>query len=146
MHAYNESYLKEVVETQGKLFEEVTVYEPGIDVRHFIENYMISRTRKFIDQGQAYVCTLDAKDLWTYFCKTDNFKPICGNAIGGFTVNWIGQFYAYFQWYYNMSSKRIAELIPIDFICAAYRGLHDLDLDLAVQKVGEQIVENNMFP
>ena len=120
MYAYAESYLKEVVETQGKLFEEVAEY---------------------IDHGQAYVCTLDAKALWDYFCKTDHFMPKCGDAIGGFSVNWIGQFYAYFQWSYNISSRKVIERIPLDFIYTAYNGLHDLELDLAVKKVGEQVVK-----
>lgn len=140
MHAYNEVYLKEVVETQGKLFGEVVEYSPGIDVENFIENYMTSRTRQFIDEGQAYVCTFDAKELWEYFCKIDGYRPRQGEAIGGFSVDWIGQFYAYFQWYYNMTSKRVIELVPLEFIRAAYHGLHDLELDLAVQKVGEQVV------
>ncbi len=147
MHAYNESYLKEVVETQGKLFEEVMVYEPGIDVGCFIEQYMVSKTREFIDSGQAYVCTLSAEELWRYFCKTDNFRPIQGQPMDGFSANWIGQFYAYFQWYYNIASKKVIEMISLEFIRAAYRGLHDLDLDLAVRKAGEQIdkKKNNMF-
>lgn len=141
MHAYAKVYLKEIVETQGKLFEEIDEYEPGIDVRFFINNYMGSKTRGYIDCGQAYVCTLNAEELWNYFRKTDNFEPICGNAVGGFAINWIGQFYAYFQWYYNISSKKVLELIPLDFIYTAYSGLHDLELDLAVKKVGGQVVK-----
>lgn len=141
MYAYAESYLKEVVETQGKLFEEVAEYEPGIDVKFFIKKYMESKTREYIDHGQAYVCTLDAKALWDYFCKIDHFMPKCGDAIGGFSVNWIGQFYAYFQWSYNISSRKVIERIPLDFIYTAYNGLHDLELDLAVKKVGEQVVK-----
>lgn len=141
MRAYNESYLKEVVETQGKLFEQAAEYDPEIDLKDFIQQYMVSKTRGFIDNGQAYVCTLNAEDLWNYFCAVDNFKLKKGsNSIGGFAVNWIGQFYAYFQWYYNISSKKVIEFVPFDFFYTAYSGLHDLELDLAVQKVGERIV------
>ena len=140
MPAYAEAYLNEVVETQGQLFDEVAVYEPGIDVKSFIESYMTSKTRSFIDNGQAYVCTLNSRELWEYFCKTDRYKPSRGEKMGGFVADWIGRFYAYFQWYYNLSSRKVLELIPLDFIRVAYSGLHDLDLDLAVRKVGEQIV------
>ena len=49
---------------------------------------------------------------------------------------WIGEFYAYYQWYYNLSSAEILQKIPVEFLKKAYAGLHDLDLDLAVQKVG----------
>lgn len=139
MYAYDSSYLSEIVETQGKLFEEVQEYVPGIDVEKFIYVYMNSRTRQYIDHAQAYVCTLSSKELWDYFCKTDNFLPSKGQCIPGFSVNWIGQFYAYFQWFYNITSKKVIELVPLAFIRVAYNGLHDLELDLAVRKVGEQI-------
>ena len=38
---------------------------------------------------------------------------------------------------YNKPSDEIVKKIPIEFLKKAYYGLHDLDLDLAVQKVGE---------
>ena len=139
IHAYDESYLNDIVETQGKLFENAHEYAPGIDMTGFIHDYMNSKTREYIDCAKAYVCTLDAMALWNYFCETDSFKPISGEGIFGFAINWIGQFYAYFQWYYNISSKKVLELVPLDFIRAAYNGLHDLELNLAVKKVGEQL-------
>ena len=36
-----------------------------------------------------------------------------------------------------MPSAEIIKKIPVDFLIKAYHGLHDLDLDLAVKKVGE---------
>ena len=139
VHAYSEVYLDEIVETQGKLFANVQDYIPSIDMENFIYDYMNSKTREYIDHAKAYVCTMDAKTLWEYFCATDSFKPISGEGIFGFAINWIGQFYAYFQWYYNISSKKVLELVPLDLIRAAYNGLHDLELNLAVKKVGEQL-------
>lgn len=147
MHAYHEAYLEEIVETQGELFDEITMFSPGIDVKNFIQAYMKSATRNSIDWAQAYVCTMNAKELWDYFLKTEKFKPRKGEDIGGFKPNWVGQFYAYFQWYYNISSKEVVQLVPLEFIMSAYGGLHDLELDLAVKKVGEGIGinENRMF-
>lgn len=139
MYAYDESYLNEIVETQGKLFEEVQEYVPNIDVSRFICEYMNSKTREYIDNAQAYVCTLDSQALWNYFCETDHFEPTFGEGLFGFAINWIGQFYAYFQWFYNISSKKVMEHVPLEFIRAAYNGLHDLELALAVKKVGEQL-------
>ena len=51
--------------------------------------------------------------------------------------DWIGEFYAYYQWYYGIPSAEVVKRIPLDFLKKAYYGLHDLELDLAVQKVGE---------
>ena len=59
-----------------------------------------------------------------------------GAAMQGFMPDWIGEFYAYYQWYFNLPSAEVVKKIPIDFLKKAYFGLHDLELDLAVQKVG----------
>ena len=50
---------------------------------------------------------------------------------------WIGEFYAYYQWFYNLPSAELVKRIPVSFLKKAYAGLHDLDLDLAVKKVGK---------
>ncbi len=36
-----------------------------------------------------------------------------------------------------MPSAELVEKIPVSFLKKAYPGLHDLELDLAVQKVGK---------
>ena len=41
------------------------------------------------------------------------------------------------QWYYNIPSSKVLEKVPLVFLEKAYFGLHDLEHDLAVQKVGE---------
>lgn len=40
MYAYDKSYLNEIVETQGKLFEDVQDYVPNIDMENFIYLYI----------------------------------------------------------------------------------------------------------
>ena len=67
MEVFSKSYLEEVVENQGKLFEYAEEHYPGIDVADFIESYMKSYTRAMVDEGQAYVCTMDAETLYNYF-------------------------------------------------------------------------------
>ena len=62
-------------------------------------------------------------------------KP--GKALEGFMPDWIGEFYAYYQWYFNLPSSEVILKIPVAFLKKAYYGLHDLDLKLAVKKVGE---------
>ena len=57
----------------------------------------------------------------------------------------IGEFYAYYRWYYNIPSREVLQRIPLDFLEKAYFGLHDLELDLAVQKVGKKQDEYYMF-
>ena len=52
------------------------------------------------------------------------------------SIEWIGEFYAYYQWYYSIPSSEVIQKVPLSFLEKAYYGLHDLDLDLAVKKVG----------
>lgn len=137
MVAYSQDYLNDVVENQGKLFDFVAQTYPDKDTEDFIKTYMASKTRKSIDEAKAYVNTMDAKELWEYFTKTEKYSLKSGKALGGFMPDWIGEFYAYYQWYYNIPSAEVLKKVPLDFIKKAYYGLHDLELDLAVQKVGE---------
>lgn len=136
MRAYSEDYLNDVVENQGKLFDFVAQSFPIGDTEDFIKTYMASKTRKSIDEAKAYVNTMSAKDLWAYFTETEKYEMKPGKALNGFMPDWIGEFYAYYQWYYGIPSVEVIEKVPLDFIKKAYHGLHDLELDLAVQKVG----------
>ena len=138
MEVFSESYLEEVIETQGQLFEYAEAHCPEIDTADFINTYMKSSTRAKIDEGQAYLCTMDAGSLFDYFLKYDGYIVKNGKTVGGFAANWIGQFYALFQWIYKIPSKEVVELLPVRFMFEGYPGLHDLDLRTAVGKVGEQ--------
>ena len=136
MRAYAEAYLNDVVENQGKLFDFVAQQYPDMDTEAFINTYMASKTRMSIDEAKAYVNTMDAKTLWDYFIKTENYRLEAGKALAGFMPDWIGEFYAYYQWYYGLPSAELIRKIPVSFLKKAYAGLHDLELNLAVKKVG----------
>ena len=69
MRAYPEVYLHDIVESQGKLFDFVSQNYPEKDTSDFINTYMTSKTRESIDQGKAYVSTMNASELWDYFSK-----------------------------------------------------------------------------
>ena len=137
MRAYPVEYLNDVVENQGKLFDLVAQSYPDMDTMDFIAAYMASKTRKSIDEVQAYVMTMDAQALWAYFVETEQYTLKPGKALEGFMPDWIGEFYAYYQWYYNIPSCEVIRKVPLEFLKKAYMGLHDLELALAVQKVGE---------
>ena len=111
---------------------------PEKDTEDFITTYMQSKTRKSIDEAKAYVNTMNAQELWHYFTETENFELKPGKALNGFMPDWIGEFYAYYQWYYNLPSCEVLKVVPLDFLKKAYYGLHDLELELAVRKVGEE--------
>ena len=138
MRAYSKVYLADVVENQGMLFDKIALNFPTKDTVDFIATYMQSKTRKSIDESQAYVNTMSASELLEYFLQTEGYVFKDGPALEGFVPDWIGEFYAYYQWYYNIPSAEVIRRVPIDFLIEAYRGLHDLHLELAVKKSESQ--------
>ena len=138
MNAYPECYVNEIVETQGKLFE-LVADTPSVDFEDFINRYMIGKTRSYLDRADAYLSNLNEKELYEYFCKLDGFSPKKGASLSGFAPDWIGQFYARSQWQENIPSNRLVSILPPCFVKASYAGLHDLDLDLAIDKVFKNI-------
>ena len=136
MEVFSKSYLKHVVETQGELFDLFARQNPACDTDDFIASYMSGKTRADIDAGQAYVCTMFSEDLLARFMTETGYQPRPGESMKGFMPDWIGRFYAYYQWSQKMSSSETLAAVPLSFLKVAYRGLHDLDLPLAVAKVG----------
>ena len=136
MGAYSKAYLDEIIENQGKLFDYVAVTYPDMDTEDFICSYMKSSTRKYVDETQAFVCTMDVQTLWEYFLHTDRYELKKGTAMGGFMPDWTGEFYAYCQWQYSIPGSEVINKVPIAYLKKAYAWLHDLELELAVRKVG----------
>ena len=95
MRAYSEAYLNDVVENQGKLFDFVAYSFPNRDTKDFINFYMASNIRRYIDEAKAYIITMDAKELWEYFSDMEHYDFKIGNALEGFMPDWIGEFYSY---------------------------------------------------
>ena len=77
MDVFSEAYLEEVIENQGKLFEYAEEHCPGIDVADFIEAYMKSRTRALIDEGQAYVSTMETRKSGQGICAELDWSVLC---------------------------------------------------------------------
>lgn len=136
-HPYDRLYLQEITETQGALFESLQDLAPTVDGLAFIRDYMKSPTRAFIDKGDVYLATLGPKGLMEYYRKEDSPVIKTGESLRGFAPNWVGQFYARYQWEKGGLSSDIVDAVPPEWLMAAYPGLHDLDLGLAVEKVSQ---------
>ena len=139
VHPYSEAYLQDIAETQGALFERLQDIAPNIDGLDFIRTYMKSETRLFLDRGDVYLATLDPKGLFDYYQTEDANEVKQGTPLRGFAPNWIGQFYAQYQWQTGALSGDIVDRIPPKWLETAYPGLHDLDMRLAVEKVAAEV-------
>ena len=52
-------------------------------------------------------------------------------------AEWLGEFYARYQYYTNIPSSKIVKIITPEFICKRYNVLHDLDMGVAVRKLSK---------
>ena len=138
-HPYNIVYLQEIAETQGALFERLQDDAPKVDGVDFIRSYMKSDTRQYLDRGDVYLATLGSKGLMAYYQAEDAHEAKLGRPLRGFAPNWIGQFYAQYQWHTGVPSRDIVDQIPPEWLMSAYPGLHDLDMRLAVEKVASEV-------
>ena len=133
--AYPIAYRDEIVETQGKLFGRFQREHPEADGEDFMSAYMRGETRARIDGAAAVLSNMTASELEDAFMRQDGYVIRPGCPTDPLAADWIGQFYAYYQWQTGEKSKDIIARIPAHVMCAAYPGLHDLDLPLAVERV-----------
>lgn len=138
-HPYDSAYLQEIAETQGALFERLQDIAPEVDGLAFIRSYMKSATRLFLDKGDVYLATLGPRELMDYYQTEEVCEATPGSPLRGFAPNWIGQFYAQYQWQTGSLSSDIVDRIPPEWLVSVYPGLHDLDLRLAVEKVAAEV-------
>lgn len=115
MKPYAEVYLDDVVETQGKLFEYVAETFPQADFQNFVETYMKSKTRRFIDDGQPYVNTMDPVTLWEYFQKADGYKVKKGKSLLDLSLNGWENFTRCFNGKTNCPVKKPFVKFPLIF-------------------------------
>ena len=140
--AYDEVYLPMVVEEQGRFFESFQFTHPDRDGIALIAGYLRSGVRAALDRGDAWYLTLDAAHLRKVYFDQEKPAPGPGRPLTGFLPQWIGEFYALAQWYWNVPSRELVERIPVADLCAVYPGAHDLDLRRAVEKLGRPVFDS----
>lgn len=141
-HPYDASYLQEIAETQGALFERLQDVAPAVDGIDFVRTYMKSQTRAYIDKGDVYLATLGPAGLMDYYRREEPTELKPGAPLRGFAPNWMGQFYAQYQWQTGMLSCDVVEQVPPEWLATSYQGLHDLDLPIAVNKVAAEMKQS----
>ena len=125
-------YLDDLAEAQGILFEEVV--NRGYDLVDFAPRYMQTHLRVMMDKGSAKHCTMYHYDIFDELAKLRfQFKPAV-LSLDSWMANWIGEFYARLQWRADRSSAYVIACVPIEQVIQSYNVLHDLDMELAIDR------------
>lgn len=131
-YVFDKAYLDDVVECQGEL---CTVgVEQGYSLESILEVFMHSEIKSMMDRGYAVYLTMLGTELWELMDK-NKLKKVQGKIDGSFLPEWLGCFYALLQWKSGLPSRKVIEKYPVKSIIKRYNVLHDLDLELAVDKV-----------
>jgi hypothetical protein len=126
-----EAYLDEVTETQGELFK--LAVERDYDLAFFISSYLKSAIRNFIDKGYAIYCTMSATDILEALQNTQMLKN-SETFQNDDMATWIGEFYSLKQWKTGIPSSKLVTLIQPKDLISKYNVLHDMDINLAVDR------------
>ncbi len=131
-------YVDDLAEETGKLFQNWAWKNLNMDA--MVTQYMCSHLRENIDKRYARFCTQSWNDMDRQFQAVEGTT-----AYDPLLCDWLGYFYTYLQQHTGKSSRAIIQQYPFEFMYVKSNVLHDLDMDLAIERwVGHE--KNNMLP
>lgn len=108
-----------------------------LDFFDFVRKYMKSKLKNYIDYRSAVHSNMMGNEQFEWMEK--NYKLKEGCKVDFVLANWIGEFYAVLQYNTKIESKDLVEILPPDKLFRMSRVLHDIDLDLAVDRVIKEL-------
>lgn len=130
---YMPLYIDEVTDTQGSLFAQAA--RMGYRIDRFAEDFMRSELRRQIDDVSPIYCTMTPEIMMEYLKKEGVVFVKADEVFDEIQAEWLGVFYSRIQFKSGEYSKDLIKRYPSDMILSRYNALHDLDVDLAVEKL-----------
>ncbi len=123
--------ISELIEIQGDLFAHFVNEYPQADFADFATNYLKSEWRCRIDNSDAKICALEARDLIYLMMRIDRYKVKDGASLSESQASFIGEFYAYLQTIVSLSSAMIVERLPVLKLVSSLKEIEGMELDEA---------------
>jgi len=141
--AYSDLYVGEITENQSRMFLLIRDYYPGIDEKWFIETWMKSNTRQYLDRAMPKWAGMMPLELANWFIEEEcNNEYKKGKPWGGFLPQWVGIMYSLYQWQYNVPSRQVIEELPLDVMERCYDPFHEAGDAVAIEKLRELVIKN----
>lgn len=123
-------YIHDVAEETGELFGHWA--EDQLDMDKMVTRYLNSSFRENVDRRYAKFCTQSWDEM------AEHFVGILGTrTYDSVLCEWLSYFYTHLQGFTQKSSRELIGQYPFETVYARSRVLHDLDMDLAIQKAVE---------
>ncbi len=121
---------------QGETFE-LSIDLTSTSSEIFMRRFMNSKTAKMIDGKDILQMNLQAKDIIDLVeeeYKESNYGSI---KYSKDEMYWIGYFYRYFSYTYELSSNRVYKIVKPKELRGLYLPYHTLSLEQAIERVLE---------
>ena len=122
---------------QGRLFE--LVLKNGYDCKEFIEKFMNSKTAAALDETYDRLQWAGEEYILEELCEEVGGIPKAGITYHNEIMYWSGYTYRYWRYYTGESSAEIYAIAPAETMAAGYRGLHTLDVQMAIDRLKEML-------
>lgn len=131
-----DSYSDEVAENQGRLFE--LACDSKYNMEDFVYRFMGSKLRDELDRRNPIKCNMFFDEMLEELLKSESFK-VESQLLNPEICCWIGEFYSILRDTLCIRSKYLIKLLPFPKMYSMARTLHDLDMDLAIERVATNI-------
>lgn len=133
-HAYDKIYLNEICISQSELFTKVLFLKPHVDIDQFITDYMHSDIRRMIDSAWPRWASSPANEILDGFIEQENYVIPTGQCrMDEDMAIWVGDYYARYQWYWNISSADLITWFPTMELGPRYPGMHSKNMEILIE-------------
>jgi len=149
MAAYDKYLCSEIRDLQGDLFYSIRDKLPGVDEEWFVNEFMKSDIRSYLDRGNFKYAYMSYNAVLHYFlCELSNSDISHGEFIpadykrGGQRgdLMWVGMMYAYYQWRTGISSAELIDKLSLDDMERIYPALHQMGWEAAANKIHVEVL------
>ena len=124
IHAYNEMYLDDAMNTLAEVFSYV---QDARQVDMLFERFVMSGIAYQFGKGNPRYLNMPSQALF-YEIIGNSIPLIYPKGIGRSPQYWCGYVLAYYQWYTGLSFERIGLYLPPSRIINMYHPLHEADI------------------
>lgn len=125
------SFERQICSIQGRLFE--LSLKNGFDSPGFVGEFMNSRTAGALDESYDRIQWAGEYYIMEEFSDEMQGLPSAGTKYSNETLFWMGYTYRYWNYITGESSKELYSQADAMTMCSCYRGLHTLDVGMAIE-------------
>lgn len=144
IRAYDLIYLEPAQENLAVLFD-YTVNYLRVPITSLYRGFLESPIVRKFEQGDFNVLVGKSGIELSREIFSDSFVDIKYQPEGKSEEYWLGYSLAFFQWYTNLSFRKLNQYIKIDELLSMYHPYHEMDLNKFIERITEIYNERKRY-